>query len=71
MNEIYGKIKTPFKYGIILKGQDGKKIDCPNVFRHGYKWYMICVCMNVVGYETHLVKSDPKVFFAGEPVHRL
>ena len=58
MNEIYGKVKTPFKYGIILKGEDGKKIDCPNVFRHGGKWYMIYVCMNVVGYETHLAESS-------------
>ena len=58
MNEIYGKVKTPFKYGIILKGENGKKIDCPNVFRYGDKWYMIYVCMNVVGYETHLAESS-------------
>ena len=58
MNEIYEKVRTPFKYGVILKGEDGKKIDCPNVFRHGDKWYMIYVCMNVVGYETHLAGSS-------------
>jgi predicted GH43/DUF377 family glycosyl hydrolase len=58
MSEIYEKVKTPFKYGMILKGEDGKKIDCPNVFRHGDKWYMIYVCMNVVGYETHLAESS-------------
>lgn len=58
MKQIYEKVKTPFKYGIILKGEDGKKIDCPNVFRHGDKWYMIYVCMNVVGYETHLAESS-------------
>ena len=57
MNEIYDKIKTPYKYGIILKGDDGKKIDCPAVFRHGDKWYMMYVCMNEVGYETHLAES--------------
>jgi len=58
MRQIYDKVKTPYKYGIILKGEDGKKIDCPNVFRHGDKWYMIYVCMNVVGYETHLAESS-------------
>jgi predicted GH43/DUF377 family glycosyl hydrolase len=57
MNEIYGTVKTPFKYGIILKGDSGKKIDCPNVFRQGDRWYMIYVCMNEVGYETHLAES--------------
>lgn len=57
MNEIYDKIKTPYKYGVILKGDDGKKIDCPAVFRDGDKWYMIYACMNDVGYETHLAKS--------------
>lgn len=41
MNEIYGKIRTPFKYGIILKGDSGKKIDCPNVFRHSGKPWVI------------------------------
>ena len=58
MNEIYGKIRTPFQYGVILKGDSGKKIDCPSVFRHGGNWYMIYVCMNEVGYETHLAESS-------------
>jgi len=57
MDEIYDKIKTPFKYGIVLKGEGGKKIDCPGVFRHGDKWYMMYACMNDVGYETHLAES--------------
>lgn len=63
MKQIYARVKTPFKYGIILKGQAGKKIDCPNVFRHGGKWYMIYVCMNVVGYETHLTQSSDLLNF--------
>ncbi len=57
MNEIYDKIKSPYKYGIILKGDDGKKIDCPAVFRRNDKWYMMYVCMNNIGYETHLAES--------------
>ncbi len=58
MNDIYNMIKTPYKYGIILKGDNGKKIDCPGVFRHEDKWYMMYVCMNDVGYETHLAESS-------------
>jgi predicted GH43/DUF377 family glycosyl hydrolase len=57
MKNIYEAVKTPFKYGIILKGEDGRSIDCPSVFRHGDKWYMMYVCMNKVGYETHLAES--------------
>src|SRR3954466_3672200 len=57
MREIYDEVKTPFKYGIILRGDEGKFVDCPSVFRHGNAWYMVYVCMNRVGYETHLATS--------------
>jgi predicted GH43/DUF377 family glycosyl hydrolase len=58
MQSIYDKVKTQFKYGIVIKGDDGKLVDSPNVFSHGGKWYMIYVCLNKVGYETHLAVSD-------------
>lgn len=58
MDDIYARIKTPYKYGIILKGNGGKKVDCPSVFRHEGRWYMMYVCMNDVGYETHLAESS-------------
>ena len=41
-----------------MRGDDGKAVDCPSVFRHGDRWYMVYICMNDVGYETHLARSD-------------
>lgn len=58
MQRIYEEVKTPFKYGIVIRGEDKKPVDCPSIFRHGPKWYMIYVCMNKVGYETRLAASD-------------
>ncbi len=39
MAGIYEQVKTPYKFGAVLK-EEGKKVDCPSVFRHGNKWYM-------------------------------
>ena len=59
MQHVYEQIKTPFKHGIVLKPQDGKKyLDCPSVFRHGGRWYMVYISWNESGYETHLAGSD-------------
>ena len=58
MSEIYEQVKTPHKYGILLRGEDKKGVDCPSVFRQGNKWYMVYICMNQVGYETHLAASE-------------
>ena len=63
MQRIYDEVKTPFKYGVVIKGEPGKDgknklVDCPSVFRFNDKWYMLYVCMNEVGYETHLADSD-------------
>jgi len=58
MQTVYEESKTPFKYGVIVRGEEGKAVDCPNVFRHGDAWFMVYVCMNKVGYETHLARSD-------------
>ena len=41
-----------------MRGAEGKAVDCPNVFRHGDAWFMLYVCMNKTGYETHLARSD-------------
>ena len=43
MERIYQEIKTPYKYGIILKGNNNSKVDCPSVFRFGDSWYMMKV----------------------------
>lgn len=58
MQAVYEEVKTPFKYGVVIRGEDKKLVDCPNVFRHEGKWYMMYVCMNKVGYETLLAESD-------------
>jgi predicted GH43/DUF377 family glycosyl hydrolase len=60
MQQIYDEVKTPFKYGVILKG-DGpeESVDCPSVFRYRDAWYMVYVAIsNKVGYQTFLARSD-------------
>jgi predicted GH43/DUF377 family glycosyl hydrolase len=58
MKEIHEEIKTPYKYGVILKGEGGRKVDCPSVFRHGEKWYMTYITFDGTGYETLIASSD-------------
>ena len=57
MDEIYGQVKTPYKYGVVLKAKDDKKVDCPSVFRYAEKWYMVYIVFDGQGYETHLAES--------------
>ena len=57
MNEIHEKVKTPFKYGIVLKGEKGTKVDCPSVVRHGDKWYVTYIIFDGRGYETAIAES--------------
>ncbi len=59
MERIYEEVQTPYKYGIIIKGGEGELVDCPNVFRHDGRWYMMFVAnKDKIGYETHLAVSD-------------
>ena len=60
MQAIYDEVKTPFKYGIVIETPNGKKVDCPNVFRHGDKWLMVYVQLEnePQGYTTQLAESD-------------
>jgi predicted GH43/DUF377 family glycosyl hydrolase len=59
MRRIHEEIQTPHKYGVVLKGGEGELLDCPNVFRHGGRWYMVFVAnKDNVGYQTHLAVSD-------------
>ena len=60
MQAIYDEVKTPFKYGIVIEPPPGKKVDCPNVFRHGDKWCMMYVQLekDPQGYTTQLAESD-------------
>ena len=60
MQRIYEEAKTPFKHGIVLQPPEGRKIDCPNVFRYGDKWYMMYLQLenDPQGYTTQLAESD-------------
>ncbi len=58
LQSIYDEVRTPFKYGVVLRGEGGKHLDSPSVFCMNDKWFMLYVCMNEVGYETHLAVSD-------------
>jgi predicted GH43/DUF377 family glycosyl hydrolase len=59
MERIYNEIKTPFKYGVILKHPDtNKMVDSPTIFRKNNKWYMTYIVFDGKGYETWLAKSD-------------
>ena len=58
MTNIYREVQTPFKYGVVIKGEGGKMVDSPSVFRHGGKWYMFHILFDGKGYETALAVSD-------------
>ena len=59
MVDIYEEIKTPYKYGIILKHPDTTKlVDSPTIFRAGNKWFMSYIVFDGQGYETWLAESE-------------
>ena len=58
MDAIYQKIKTLYKFGlVIVPDDDSKKADCPTVFRKNNQWYMSYIIFDGRGYETWLAKS--------------
>src|SRR5262249_51823615 len=58
--QVYEEVKTPYKYGVVLKGgSTNELIDCPSIFRRDGHWYMMYVAIsNKVGYQTFLARSD-------------
>ena len=58
MENIYNTVKTPFKDGVVLKGENGEKVDCPGVFKFHSRWYMVYIIFDGNGYDTALVESD-------------
>ena len=60
MVKIFDEVKTPFKYGVVIKGgSTNELVDCPTVFRRGKHWFMMYVAIsNKVGYQTFLAQSD-------------
>jgi predicted GH43/DUF377 family glycosyl hydrolase len=69
MQRVYEEAKTPFKVGVILQGDDGKKLDCPSVFRYGSKWYMVYILFDGNGYETAIADSND--LLAWRPLGRI
>lgn len=61
MEAIYDRIRTPFKYGPVLK-MENDYTDSPSVFFHDGKWYMYYISIakdvSASGYETHLAVSS-------------
>ena len=58
MKKVYENVKTPFKYGLVIKSSDNVKIDCPSVFQDHGTWYMTYIKFDGRGYETWLAESD-------------
>lgn len=60
MQRVYDEVKTPFKYGVVLRGDTTNQlVDCPSIFRQGQTWYMMYVAISdAVGYETFLASSE-------------
>ena len=59
MQRIYDEVKTPFKYGVVLRGDTTNQlVDCPSIFRSGKQWFMMYVAItDAVGYETYLAAA--------------
>ena len=56
--KIYNEIKTPFKYGVVLKHPDSTKmVDSPTIYRKRGHWYMTYIVFDGKGYETWLAES--------------
>lgn len=59
MNEVYEKVKTPNKYGLVMVPDDASKmVDSPSVYRNGDTWYMSYIVFDGQGYETMLAVSS-------------
>ena len=59
LESVYEKIKTPYKYGAVLKF-DGHYCDSPVVFRHGDRYLMSFIKIDkkcTMGYTTHIAES--------------
>lgn len=59
MEKIFNEIKTPYKYGVVVKHPDTTKmVDSPTIFRKNDIWYMTYIVFDGQGYETWLSESD-------------
>lgn len=59
MDEVYERIKTPFKYGLVMAPEDSSlMLDSPSIFRKDKLWYMTYIVFDGKGYETWLAVSS-------------
>lgn len=61
MEQVYAQARTPHKLGIVLRAEGAQElVDCPSVFRHAGRWYMMYVAFtdNKTGYQTFLAASE-------------
>jgi len=58
MRQVYEEVKTPFKYGVVIRGEEKQLVDSPSVFRKDGQWYMVYIASTKdIGYETCLARS--------------
>jgi len=58
MQQVYDEVKTPFKYGVVIRGEKDQFVDCPRIFQQNGQWYMVYIGITgKVGYETFLARS--------------
>lgn len=58
MQKVYEEVKTPYKYGIVIRGEAKQLVDSPSVFRKDGQWYMVYIASTgELGYETCLARS--------------
>jgi len=58
MQQVYQEVKTPFKYGVVIRGETNQLLDCPSIFRQQGQWYMVYIgSTKNIGYETFLARS--------------
>lgn len=70
MAAVYDELKTPYKWGTVLSGPGGSRVDNPRVFRMHDKWFMTYNHVEGAGgYEGWLATSDNLVDW--RPVGRI
>lgn len=57
MRSVYEDLKTPYKYGVVVRPPKGMLADSPSVFKNGDKWYMYYILQDGSGYSTHIAES--------------
>jgi len=58
MQQVYNEVKTPYKYGLVLKpAAKSEMVDSPSIFRQGDAWYMTYIVYDGRGYETWIAQS--------------